>query len=61
MPETATQADNRVRSTRYRQAALLLDKWASEDPAYDERAGAALDLELNGAAMRCEEKDDSPA
>ncbi len=61
MPEIQVQSEDRVRSKRYRQAALLLQKWVEEDPAYDERAGKALDQELKGAAMRCEEKDDSPA
>jgi hypothetical protein len=61
MPEVQTKSEDRVRAMRYRQAAMLLQKWADEDPAYDEMAGKALDQELKTSAMHCEEKDDSPA
>jgi hypothetical protein len=57
--EVATE--DKVRAKRYRQAALLLQKWAAEDPAYDERTGSSLDRELTDSAMKCEDKDETPA
>jgi hypothetical protein len=61
-------ADDIVRAKRYQRAAMLLKKWAGEDPAYDERAGAALDRELVDLAMKCPEtavtfegQDETPA
>ena len=61
MPDIDTKPADLVRSKRYRQAALLLEKWAGEDSQYDERAGSALEQELKDAAMRCEEQDETSA
>ncbi len=43
-----------IRRERYRKAAALIRKWAEEDPEYDERVGALLELELKDGGLRCE-------
>jgi hypothetical protein len=50
-----------IRRERYRKAAELLRQWASEDPEYDERVGALLEIELKDAGLRCEDRDEPAA
>ena len=50
-----------IRRERYRKAAALLRKWASEDPEYDERVGALHELELKADGLRCEDRDEPAA
>jgi len=47
MPKTAAKmsVEEQNRRRRYRKAIALIRKWMSEDPAYDERVGKALDQE----------------
>lgn len=47
-----------IRRERYRKAAALIRKWAAEDPEYDERVGALLQLELEDSSLRCEDRDE---
>ena len=61
MPDVQTPLPEATRERRYRQAALLLIKWTSEDPRYDELAGSRLEQELKEASLRCEEEDDTAA
>lgn len=59
MPDVATNPKDSVRTIRYRKAAMLLKKWAQEDPSYDQKTGDALELELAKGGMSCEERDES--
>ncbi len=61
MPEIDTKPVDELRQRRYHQAALLLTKWAHEDPVYDERVGAVLEHELKMNGMRCGESDENPS
>lgn len=45
MPEVVAHPKDAARAARYRNAALLLKKWAQEDPAYDQRTWNALEPE----------------
>ena len=46
MPDIAINPRDSVRTVRYRKAAMLLKKWAEDDPAYDQKVSDALELEL---------------
>lgn len=59
MPEIAANPKDAVRTVRYRKAAMLLRKWAQEDPTYDQNTGDALELELAKDGMRCEDRDEA--
>ena len=61
MPDLKTPPPQVVRQERYRQAALLLQKWILADPRYDESTGSALEQELQDGGMMCEERDDTSA
>jgi len=61
MPDLETPLPEVVRQRRYRQAALLLQKWAADDPRYDEKTGSALEQELKEGSMQCEDRDDTAA
>jgi hypothetical protein len=61
MPEIETKPVDELRQRRYRQAAVLLTRWAHEDPAYDERVGTELERELKADGMRCGETDENPS
>ena len=43
------------RRQRYRDVALLLQQWMSEDSGYDEMVGAALDDNMTELRIRLEE------
>lgn len=58
MPEVAAHPKDAVRAVRYRKAALLLQKWAQEDPAYDQKTWDALEPEIAKDGMRCEDRDE---
>ena len=62
-PTTAARVhpNDAVRIVRYRKAAMLLKKWAQDDPAYDQNTGDALELELAKDGMRCEDRDEANA
>ena len=59
MPEIVAHPKNAARAVRYRNAALLLQKWAQEDPAYDQRTWDALEPEITKEGVRCEDRDET--
>ena len=46
---------------RYKKAARLLEKWMSEEDAYDEKTWPALEQELKDSVLRCRYSDESSA
>jgi hypothetical protein len=46
---------------RYRQAALLIEKWLAGDGDYDVETWKHLQPELRDSTMRCEDSDETPA
>jgi hypothetical protein len=50
-----------ARLRRYNQAAILLQRWSTEDSDYDQQVGALLDRELVDSPMQCRDDDESSA
>lgn len=63
MSELKTTADSsdQPRMMRYRQAALLIEKWLAGDGDYDVETWKHLQPELRDSTMRCEDSDETPA
>ena len=57
----ATPEEVAERRVRYRKLAELLEQWATEDPEYDEYAGAILEEELKKGRGGYEQADEPAA
>lgn len=61
MATIEVQENDSARLRRYNQAAILLQRWSTEDTDYDQHVGALLDRELNDTAMQCRNDDEHSA
>jgi hypothetical protein len=61
MATIEVQETDSARLRRYSQAAILLQRWSSEDADYDQQVGALLDRELIDNSMQCRDDDESSA